>query len=110
MMSKTVVPLFEKPYYAVIFSSQKNADDEGYGEMAMKMAELARQQKGFLGVESFRNGDGGSVTISYWKSLEDIRAWKAVSEHREAQATGRERWYDSFTVRICKVERDYRFP
>lgn len=45
------LPLFEKPYYAVIFSSQKNSDDNGYNDMAIRMVELARQQKGFLGTE-----------------------------------------------------------
>ena len=30
-------------------------------------------------------------------------------EHTEARNKGRERWYQQFKVRICKVERDYEF-
>ena len=47
------------------------------------------------------------ITVSYWQSLEAIAAWKANLEHREAQKLGRERWYSTFRVRICKVEREY---
>ncbi|HWP18502.1 MAG TPA: antibiotic biosynthesis monooxygenase [Burkholderiaceae bacterium] len=94
----------EPPYYAVIFSSRRTPDDDGYGEMAERMVELARAQPGFLGVESARGADGFGITVSYWRSLEDIAAWKAHAEHREAQRLGHRRWYESFDLRIAKVE------
>lgn len=43
------------PYYAVIFTSTRTEIEEGYSEMASKMEDLARQQEGFLGVESARS-------------------------------------------------------
>jgi heme-degrading monooxygenase HmoA len=42
------------PYYAVIFTSHRTEGDNGYGEMAERMAELAAQQPGYLGMESAR--------------------------------------------------------
>lgn len=93
------------PYYAVIFTSLRTDGDDGYGEMAQKMVELASQQAGFLGIESAREDVG--ITVSYWSSLESIKLWKANIEHREAQKAGREKWYSSFKIRIAKVERDY---
>lgn len=93
------------PYYAVIFTSHRTNNDNGYGEMADKMEELASQQPGFLGVESAREEVG--ITVSYWSSLEAIKQWKANAEHQQAQKNGRDTWYSNFTVRICKVERDY---
>jgi len=93
------------PYYAVIFSSTLAAETDGYGQMAERMLELAQQQPGFLGVESAREELG--ITVSYWRDLEAISAWKANAEHQLAQQLGRERWYDSFHTRIAKVERDY---
>jgi heme-degrading monooxygenase HmoA len=93
------------PYYAVIFTSLRTAVDEGYGDMADKMVALAAQQPGFLGVESAREGVG--ITVSYWKDLESIRAWKANAEHQIAQKLGHEKWYAGFKTRIAKVERDY---
>lgn len=95
----------EPPYYAVIFTSLKHADDSGYEEMARRMVELAEQQPGFLGMESARDGLG--ITVSYWESEEAIRDWKSNLFHKEAQKKGRENWYASFKVRVCKVERSY---
>lgn len=95
----------EPPYYAVIFSSIRSEDDEGYGEMADRMLQLAAEQEGFLGVESAREELG--ITVSYWADLESIKAWKANAEHRQAQALGHSRWYSHFKTRIAKVERDY---
>jgi heme-degrading monooxygenase HmoA len=93
------------PYYAVIFTSLRTAVDEGYGDMAEKMVALAAQQPGFLGVESARDGLG--ITVSYWKDLDSIRAWKANAEHQVAQQLGHEKWYAAFKTRIARVERDY---
>jgi heme-degrading monooxygenase HmoA len=97
----------EPPYYAVIFSNYRTDVDEGYEEMGEKMFELATQQPGYLGMESVRNGLG--ITISYWENLEAIKNWKANAEHLVAQRLGREKWYQSFKTRICKVEREYGF-
>jgi heme-degrading monooxygenase HmoA len=100
---------FEPPYYAVIFCSQRTeaTPGDGYGEMAERMAALAAGQPGYLGVESARGGDGLGITVSYWRSLEDIRAWRAVSEHQAARDQGRRDWYRHYELRIAKVERHY---
>ena len=58
-------------------------------------------------VESVRDGLG--ITVSYWRSLEDIANWKRVADHLEAQRSGREKWYATYKTRIAKVERDYGF-
>lgn len=101
--------LTEAPYYAVIFSSKRTADDHGYAEMDQKLDELVVNQPGYLGAESVRNDEGKGITISYWASLEDIKNWKQNELHKTAQQQGREVWYENYTVRICKVEREYSF-
>jgi heme-degrading monooxygenase HmoA len=103
MIANTPTP----PYYAVIFTSLKTTADEGYSEMAERMNELAKQQPGYLGHESARDGLG--ITVSYWQSLEAIRNWKQVSEHIGAQQKGIKQWYSAYKTRICIVERDYGF-
>ncbi len=95
------------PYYAVIFTSVRTDVAEGYGDTAARMVELAHGQPGFLGVEAARNELG--ITVSYWDSLDAIRNWKQHAEHLIAQQTGRNRWYEYYKTRICKVERDYEF-
>lgn len=99
----------EPPYYIVAFSSCRTEGENGYGNMADAMVELASRQPGFLGVESARGIDGFGITNSYWSDEDSIRAWKAVVSHAAAQRLGRERWYEDYQVRIAKVERAYGF-
>lgn len=92
------------PYYAVIFTTVKSENQEGYAEMNARMFELAQRQKGYLSIESAKSEIGISVT--YWETLEDIAAWKNHAEHLIAQRKGYEIWYQAFATRVCKVERD----
>ena len=106
----TFADLPKPPYYAVIFSSQRSAGDQGYGRMAARMVELAAAQPGFLGIESARDGQGFGITVSYWESVAAIAAWKANAEHRVARESGRSAWYTHFELRIARVERAYGKP
>lgn len=98
----------EPPYYAVIFTALPSVFREGYSEMVARMHALAQEQDGFLGMESAE--DGLEITVSYWRDLESIHLWHRNAEHRVAQAKGKVAWYKGYSVRIAKVERNYRFP
>lgn len=97
----------EVPYYAVIFTSTQTSVTRGYAMAAQHLEELAKEMQGFLGIDHARSEVG--ITISYWKTLEDIARWKAVTDHQAAQKKGISTWYESYSVRICKVEREYHF-
>jgi heme-degrading monooxygenase HmoA len=97
----------QPPYYAVIFSSILTDDTDDYEVTANRMVELAKQQPGYLGIESARNEIG--ITVSYWESLDAIVQWKNNAEHTLVRAQGRNTWYKKYSVRICKVEREYGF-
>jgi heme-degrading monooxygenase HmoA len=100
----------QPPYYAVIFTSLRTAEDEaGYEKMAARMLEQAAEQPGFLGIESARGHDGVGLTVSYWASREVIRSWREHVEHRVAQQWGKEKWYEWFRLRICRVEAEWDF-
>lgn len=101
-------PGLKSPCWAVIFTSVRTDADHGYAETAERMIELARSMPGFLGAESAREEIG--ITVSYWESPEAIEAWRNHPEHRAAQKRGREEWYASFTTRVCRVDRESRFP
>ncbi|MFW5489379.1 MAG: antibiotic biosynthesis monooxygenase family protein [Desulfovibrio sp.] len=100
MIAKTPPP----PYYAVIFTSLRTEGDNGYASMAEKIAALAAEQPGFLGMESVREDLG--ISVSYWKDMESIAQWKNNPLHRQAQQLARSKWYAAFKVRVVKVERD----
>jgi heme-degrading monooxygenase HmoA/diadenosine tetraphosphate (Ap4A) HIT family hydrolase len=103
----------EPPYYAVIFTSLRaepaaatqNGTGDGYSETAARMLALATKQTGFLGVDSARSEVG--ITVSYWRDLDSIQAWRNEAEHTEARKRGRESWYSAFSVRIALVDRAY---
>ncbi len=104
-----IAQTLETPYYAVVFTSILNdeIDKNQYSKTAIRMVELAKEQEGFLGVESAREEIG--ITVSYWKDLESIKKWKVQSEHTLAREKGRTEFYKAFKTRIAKVERDYDF-
>jgi len=97
------------PYYAVIFTSLKSNDDNGYGEMAKRMVELVRNQDGFLGYESLRDENGFGITVSYWRDEESIKKWKNNLEHKEVQQKSKELLYKKYKIRVAKVEKEYGF-
>lgn len=96
----------EPPYTAVIFTSVRTANDDGYGAASAEMRRLAARQPGYLGIESARD-DGSGITVSYWATDDDARAWKRVAEHVEVQRRGRADWYAAYEVRIATVTRAY---
>lgn len=106
MIAKTPAP----PYWAVIFTAvQSGKEVDTYESMAMRMVELAHQQPGFLGYESAQADGHAEITICYWDTDENIRAWKQNAEHLEAQRRGRETWYSAYHIRIVRIERAYGF-
>ena len=107
MSAPAFAQLPDPPYYSVIFSSQRTAGENGYGQMADRMVELASAQPGYLGIESVRGADGFGITVSYWASLESISNWRAHAEHRIAQESGQALWYEHYELRIARVERAY---
>ncbi len=73
---------------------------------AKRMLELASVQPGFLDFETARQEIG--ISVSYWSTLEAIKAWKENVEHRQVQGRAKD-WYKTFRVRVCRIEREYGF-
>ena len=99
----------DPPYCATIFRTQLSGDLEGYDETSDHMAELVGGYDGYLGMHSARGLDGFGITVCYWRSEEDIAAWRADLDHREAQGEGRDRFYSEYTVEVARVDRAIEF-
>lgn len=95
----------EPPYTAVIFTSILSDDADEYQLVAVEMERLAKEQEGYLGIESARDEVG--ITVSYWRDEGCAKRWKQNSDHALAQQLGAKRWYQSYRVRIATVTRDY---
>jgi heme-degrading monooxygenase HmoA len=104
----------EPPYTAVIFSSLRSAAtggvDDGYGQTAARMEELAAEQPGYLGFESARDPAGMGISVSYWVDESAALAWKQEAEHLVAQERGATEWYAEYRVRVATVTREYGAP
>ncbi|GHH82925.1 hypothetical protein GCM10017771_08420 [Streptomyces capitiformicae] len=103
------VPAHEPPYYAVVFTSVKTADQSGYGETAERMEELVKDVPGFLGMDHARTPGGLSITVGYFRDADAIERWRSDVEHRAAQKRGRAEWYESYSLHVAKVERGHSF-
>lgn len=97
------------PYYVAIFTSLRSSVEEDYGETNDYLMNKVQEMPGFLGVESWRNEEAYGVTIVYFETLENLKTWRELEEHQDAQQKGREKWYTHYKVRVAKVERDYGF-
>lgn len=75
MTNASFAKLPEPRYYSVFFSSQFTPGENGYGQMADRMVELAPGQRGYLSVESVRGTDGLGIAVSYGARLAAIAAW-----------------------------------
>jgi heme-degrading monooxygenase HmoA len=95
--------------FAVIFQAKMKKIDDEYANVAERMRHLALSEFGCIKFSALTEGVN-EIAISYWPNEEKILAWKRYSEHLIAQELGRERWYESYEVQICKVERQYHFP
>lgn len=73
----------------------------------IKWRSSPKERPGYLGFESARSEIG--ISVSYWKDLESIKNWKNNAEHLLAQQLGKTKWYQHYSLRIAKVERDYHF-
>ena len=94
---------------AVIFTSKRTDFSEGYEEFNSKLEAIAADLPGFIIQESARTPGDIGISISYWKDEESAKAFKKVPLHIEAQKMGKEKYYEWYDVKVCKVEKHYQY-
>ena len=93
---------------SVIFVARRTSDDDGgYAIAAAAMDELASLQNGYLGIDSVRGADGLGITVSYWASDTDAKAWRDHPDHAVIREAGRDRWYSHYSLHVAEVTRSY---
>ncbi|MFD1438004.1 antibiotic biosynthesis monooxygenase family protein [Acinetobacter terrae] len=92
--------------YIVIFKAKINVLDDEYSRTAQLLREKALTQFNCQKFEAITENDF-EIALSYWNSLEDIQTWHKDAEHQVAQRLGKEKWYKSFSVEICEIQKSY---
>lgn len=92
--------------YAVIFRARTQHLDDDYFSTAEQLRQLALKNYGCIRFDSLTQGDR-EIAISYWESLDAIKAWKEEATHREAQRHGAQAWYSSYEIEVVEVLRRY---
>lgn len=87
-------------------TAQAGAD---YDAMDATLFGLVKEQPGFVKVKSFKADDGERLTVVWWQDAETLRAWASLPIHRQAQETGRDRWYQYYDMEVTEVIRESHF-
>lgn len=94
----------------IIFRSKLTAQaGEDYQAMNAEMESLVRQNPGFIDVKSYKSEDGERLTVVWWRDEESLREWRNLMRHREAQKTGRAKWYEYYEMEVASVVRTSSF-
>ena len=101
----------EKSHVVCIFRSVRtDHSEDSYGQWSERMDELVAAMPGYIGHASFRDdATGRGVTISYFRSMAELVAWKNVPEHLEAQALGRSSFYLEYEIEVAEIVRHYEW-
>ena len=95
---------------AVIFEVWPAAGrQQEYLELAAALRPRLEQIDGFISVERFESlaEPGKILSLSFFRDETAVARWRAVEEHRTAQAKGRAEIFRDYRLRVAGVIRDY---
>ena len=95
---------------AVIFEVEPaDGQREAYLDLAAKLKPQLEAIDGFISVERFQSitNPGKMLSLSIWRDEQAVARWRALGEHRAAQAAGRRSIFRDYRLRVAAVMRDY---
>lgn len=95
---------------AVIFEVDMPAEAKAeYLDWAAELRPLLAEIDGFLSIERFESlaTPGRLLSLSFWRDEAAVMRWRALPEHRRAQAAGRDHVFTGYRLRVAEVLRDY---
>ena len=94
----------------ILFRSKLTPEaGEDYNAMSDELHSLVRENPGFVDVKHFKAEDGERLTVVWFKDKDSLRAWRQLPRHREAQMTGRGKWYEYYKMEVATIERVTEF-
>lgn len=95
----------------IVFRSRTQPGvDEQLTKSGMRMYQLASSMPGFVSYKDFAAADGETVAIVQFETLADSARWREHPEHRVVQERGRGELFSEFSVQVCELVREARYP
>jgi heme-degrading monooxygenase HmoA len=99
-----------KVRYVIVFRARLRPGIEAeYAERATEVYGIVSKMPGLLSSTDFVAEDGERCSIIEFDSADNLRAWREHPDHQLAQLQGRERFYASYSIQICVLERSSSF-
>jgi len=96
-------PEIARPVVTVFRSRlRRDAETNGYGELAARMEARARAMPGFVDFKTFTAPDGERVSVIVFDTIAHQHAWRDDPEHRVAQQRGRDIFYSEYSISVCQ--------
>lgn len=96
-------------HYAVIFYNKLNSPGKKYNEVSTAMFELAKKQRGYMGICSVRDAENIGITVSYWESIASIKEWQSNADHLAAQQFGIQEGYSWYHLVVSEIKYERHF-
>src|SRR5262245_56553913 len=94
----------------ILFRSRlTEAAGADYARMDEELEAIARAAPGSVERRSYAAEEGERLTVVRWRDAETLRAWREHPRHREAQRTGRARWYREYHIEVAELVRESGF-
>jgi heme-degrading monooxygenase HmoA len=100
-----------KKMIVIVFRSRLHPDMQAeYLQWAGRMSSLATETPGYLSHKAFVAQDGERVTVVEFATEQGMQTWARHPEHLAAKKLGRSSFFSEFSVQICQLQRESRFP
>lgn len=84
-----------------VFRSRLRPENEAeFQALAARMRTLAEAMPGFVSYKVYVSADGERCSLVEFETAEQLRAWRELPAHREAQRIGRERYYAEYHLQV----------
>ena len=96
--------------HLIVFRSRLIPGIEGeYRNRSEALHGIVSAMPGLVDARDYIAPDGERVSLIEFDSAEHLAAWRDHPEHIQAQADGRARYFSSYHIQICQVQREARF-
>lgn len=95
---------------AIIFEVEPaEGRKDQYLDIAASMRPLVDEIDGFISVERFQSltNPDKLLSLSFFRDEAAVEQWRQLTQHRNAQARGRDGVFSDYRLRVAHVIRDY---